>query len=93
MEGYPCLPSSGASDSPVRHQTVTVDGPVPISFPFLVQTTVAAPGWLAHRTLSGAHRTVRCPLPTVGAGHASPVDCAADCCAGDRWLTGQSDEL
>jgi hypothetical protein len=29
--------------------------------PFLVQTTIAAPGWLAHRTLSGAHRTVRCP--------------------------------
>jgi hypothetical protein len=29
--------------------------------PFLVQTTVAALGQLAHRTLSGAHRTVRCP--------------------------------
>jgi hypothetical protein len=58
--------------------------------PFLAQTTVAAPGQLAHRTLSGAHRTVRCPLSTVGAGHASPADCAADRCAGDRWLTGQS---
>ena len=58
--------------------------------PFLAQTTVAALGQLAHRTLSGAHRTVRCPLPTVGAGHASPADCAADRCAGDRWLTGQS---
>jgi hypothetical protein len=34
--------------------------------------------------------TVRCPQPTVGAGHASPVDCAADRCAGGRWLTGQS---
>jgi hypothetical protein len=33
------------------------------------------------------------PLPTVGAGHASPADCAADRCAGDRWLTGQSGEL
>jgi hypothetical protein len=61
--------------------------------PFLAQTTVAAPGQLAHRTLSDAHRTVRCPLSTVGAGHASPADCAADCCAGDRWLTGQSGEL
>jgi hypothetical protein len=59
--------------------------------PFLAQTTVAAPGQLAHRTLSGAHRTVRCPLPTVGAGHASPADCTVDRCAGDRWLTGQSD--
>jgi hypothetical protein len=31
---------------------------------------------LAHQTLSGAHQTVQCPLPTVGAG--------------DHWLTGQS---
>jgi hypothetical protein len=66
-------------------------------FPFLAQMTVAAPSQLAHRTLSGAHRTlsgahrtVRCPLPTVGTGHASPVDCATDHCAGDHWLTGQS---
>jgi hypothetical protein len=49
--------------------------------PILAQTTVASPGQMAHRT-------VRCPLPTVGAGHASPMDCA-----GDRWLTGQSGEL
>jgi hypothetical protein len=61
--------------------------------PFLAQTTVAASGQLAHRTLSGAHRTVRCPLPTVGAGHTSPVDCTTNRCAGDRWLTGQSGEL
>jgi hypothetical protein len=59
-------------------------------FPFLAQMTIAAPSQLAHRTLFGAHRTVRCPLPTVGAGHASPVDCATDHCAGGRWLTGQS---
>jgi hypothetical protein len=58
--------------------------------PILAQTTVASPGQVAHRTLSGAHQTVQCPLPTVGAGHASPVDCATDRCAGDRWLTGQS---
>jgi hypothetical protein len=44
----------------------------------------------------GAPDTVRCtpdspvPLPTVGAGHASPADLAADRCAGGRWLTGQS---
>jgi hypothetical protein len=35
----------------------------------------------AHRTLSGAHRTVQCAQPTLGAGHASPANCA-----GDRWL-------
>jgi hypothetical protein len=29
--------------------------------PFLAQMTVAAPSQLAHRTLSGAHQTVRCP--------------------------------
>jgi hypothetical protein len=51
--------------------------------PILAQTTVAFPGQMVHRT-------VRCSLPTVGAGHASPADCAADRCAGDRWLTGQS---
>jgi hypothetical protein len=51
--------------------------------PFLAQTTVATPGWLAHRT-------VRCLMPTVGAGHASPADCAADRCAGGHWLTKQS---
>jgi hypothetical protein len=61
--------------------------------PNLAQMTVAAPWQLAHRTLSGAHRTVWCPLPPVGAGHASPADCAADRCAGGRWLTGQSGAL
>ena len=41
----------------------------------------------------GAPDTVRCPLPTVGVGHASPADYATDHCAGCRWLTGQSGEL
>jgi hypothetical protein len=58
--------------------------------PFLAQPTVGSSGWLAHRTLSGVHRTVRCPQLTVGWGHASRADCAADRCAGCRWLTGQS---
>jgi hypothetical protein len=82
-EGYPSLLSGGAPDSPYRRSGVNL-------LPILAQTIVASPGQVAHRTLSGAHRTVRCPLPTVGAGHASPTDCAADRCAGDRWLTGQS---
>jgi hypothetical protein len=56
--------------------------PVRDFLPFLAQLTVAASGWLAHQT-------VRCPQPTVGAGHASRADCAADRCAGGRWLTGQ----
>jgi hypothetical protein len=58
--------------------------------PFLAQPTVGSSGWLAHRTLFGAHRTVRCPQPTVGVGHASRADCAADRFSGGRWLTGQS---
>jgi hypothetical protein len=68
--------------------------------PNLAQTTVADLWQLAHQTLSGAHRTVRCPLLTVGLGHASPADCAADHW---RWrplahwtvrcTTGQSGEL
>jgi hypothetical protein len=64
--------------------------PVRDLLPILAQTTVADLWRLAHRTLSGAHRTVRCPLPTIGAGHTSLADCAADRCAGGRWLTGQS---
>jgi hypothetical protein len=50
----------------------------------------ASPGQMAHQTLFGAHRTVRCPLPTIGVGHTSPADCATNHCAGDRWLIGQS---
>jgi hypothetical protein len=64
--------------------------PVPDSLPNRAQPTVVDWWQLAHRTLSGAHRIVRCPLPTVGASHVSPADLAADCCAGSRWLTGQS---
>jgi hypothetical protein len=64
--------------------------PVRDLLPILAQPTVATLGWLAHRTLSGTHRTVQCPLPTVGAGHASPADCTTDRCAGGHWLTEQS---
>jgi hypothetical protein len=35
-------------------------------FPILAQPTVEGLEPLAHRTLSGVHRTVRCPLHTVG---------------------------
>jgi hypothetical protein len=75
-EGHPCLLSTCAPDSQCRWSGADL-------LPFLAQTTVSAPGQLAHLTF-------RCPLPTVGTGHTSPMDCAADCCAGDRWLTGQS---
>jgi hypothetical protein len=64
--------------------------PVRDLLPFLAHPTVGPRGQLAHQTLSGAHRTVRCAQPTVVAGHVSPADCTTDRCAGDRWLTGQS---
>jgi hypothetical protein len=57
--------------------------PVRDLLPFLAHLTVGTRGQLAHRI-------VRCAQPTVAAGHASPADCAADRCAGDRWLTEQS---
>jgi hypothetical protein len=56
---------------------------VPDSLPNRVQPTVAVWWQLAHQT-------ARYPLPTVGVGHASPTDLAADRCADGRWLTGQS---
>jgi hypothetical protein len=91
QQGRPSLPSvewrtgqSGAPpDSHCRRSGADL-------LPFLAQMIVAALGQLAHRTLSDAHQTVRCPLSTVGAGHASPVDCGADRCAGDYWFTRQS---
>jgi hypothetical protein len=91
QQGRPKLPSvgwhtgqSGAPpDSHCRRSGADL-------FPIMAQTTIADSWQLAHRTLSGAHRIVRCPLPTASAGHASPADCAADRCAGGRWLTRQS---
>jgi hypothetical protein len=54
--------------------------PVPDLLPYQAHPTVGPLDPLAHRTLYGAHRIVRCDQLTVGAGHASPADCAAD-----RW--------
>jgi hypothetical protein len=44
MEGYPCLLSSGAPDSPVRHRIGPVDGPVHDLLPNLAYPTVAPLG-------------------------------------------------
>jgi hypothetical protein len=70
----------------VHHRTLSgVD-----LFPYLAKPTVADVEPLAHRTLFGAHRTVRCSNVTVGLAtrHARkprPTVAPADC-----WLTGQS---
>jgi hypothetical protein len=78
--------------SPVHHRTGPIDGPVRDCLPNRAQMTVAAPGPLAHWTLSGAHQTVRCtsrPLEQTTC-HAKIVRPTVG--AGDRWLTGQSGE-
>jgi hypothetical protein len=74
----------------VAHRTATVACPVRDFLPNRAQLTVAAPGPLAHRTLSGAHRTVWCPLPTVGAATRRPQISRPTIGASDRWLTEQS---
>jgi hypothetical protein len=92
--GRPKLPSVGwRIGQPGVPPVSYCSCPVPNSLPNRAQPTIADWWLLAHRTLSGAHQTVRCPLPTVGASHASPVDLGADRCTGGRWLTGQSGEL
>jgi hypothetical protein len=68
----------------LAHQTL----PGADLLPYLAKPIVGALELLAHRTLSGAHRTVRCPPSDRWLGHVSRADRAAD-----RWLTRQSGEL
>jgi hypothetical protein len=62
-------------------------------FPYLAKPTDADSEPLAHRTLSGAHRTVRCPLVTVGSATRHARNPRPTVGLDDRWLTGQSGEL
>jgi hypothetical protein len=71
---------------PVHHRTLSGAD----FFPSLAKPTVGALEPLAHRTLSGAHRTVWCPfwplaLATRHARIPRPTIGLTDC-----WLTGQS---
>jgi hypothetical protein len=59
-------------------------------FPYLAKPTVADSEPLAHRTLSGAHRTVRCPLLAVGSATCPAQIARPTVGPADRWLTGQS---
>jgi hypothetical protein len=59
-------------------------------FPILAQPTVDDLEPLAHRTLSGAHRTVRCPLLTVGSATRHAQIAQPTVGPADRWLIGQS---
>jgi hypothetical protein len=86
--GRQFLPSvgwhTGQSDAPPDKNNSC---PVPDLLPYQAHPTVEPSVPLAHQTLysahwtlSGAHWTVWCDQLTVGVGHASPADCAAD-----RW--------
>jgi hypothetical protein len=63
-------------------------------FPILAQPTVGDLEPLAHRTLSGAHRTVRCPLQTVGPATRHARIARSTVGSPDSPVhTGQSDEF
>jgi hypothetical protein len=91
QQGRPSLPSvewrTGQSGAPPNSHYRRSGADL---LPFLAQTTVAALGRLAHRTLSGARRTVWCPPPTVGAATRRAKIARPIVGADDRWLTGQS---
>jgi hypothetical protein len=57
-------------------------------FPYLSKPTVGALEPLAHRTLSGAHRTVRCPLLIVGSATCPARIARPTVGPADRWRTG-----
>jgi hypothetical protein len=59
-------------------------------FPSLAKPTVEDSEPLAHRTLSDAHRIVRCPLLTVGSATRRAWITRPTVGPADYWLTGQS---
>jgi hypothetical protein len=59
-------------------------------FPNLTQPTIEELEPLAHRTLSSAHWTVRCPHQTVGPPTRHARIARPTVGLADRWLTGQS---
>jgi hypothetical protein len=90
LEGNICFLSGGAPDSLVHHRTGPVACPVRDLFPKRAQLTVVAMVVLAHRTLSGAHRTVRCANYPLAQATRRPLIALPTVGAVDRWLTGQS---
>jgi hypothetical protein len=66
---------------------------VPDLLPFLAKSTVGSSDPLAHRTLSGAHRTVQCDHPTVGLATCRLLFAQTTVGRGRHCLTGQSDDF
>ena len=83
LVGNCCLLSSGAPDS-------HCSSPVLDFFPYEVQPTVGPRDRLAHRTLSGAHWTVRCAQSTVGVTTCRALIARPTVGRWRLWLTGQS---
>jgi hypothetical protein len=90
LEGNTCFLSGGAPDSPVHHRTDPVACPVRDLLPNWALLIVGATIVLAHRTLSGAHRTVRCANYPLAQAMRRPLIALPTVGAVDRWLTGQS---
>jgi hypothetical protein len=89
-QGRQFLPSVGwrtgqSGVPPDRHCSVSGAD----CFPKLAQPTVEDLEPLAHRTLSGAHRTVRCPHQTVGSATRHAQIARPTIGSANRWLTGQ----
>jgi hypothetical protein len=86
--GRPSLPSvvwcTGQSGAPLDNHCSC---PVRDLLPYRSHPTVAPQDRMAHRTPFGAHWTVRCTQPTVGASHMSRADHVDDRCRWRRWLT------
>src|SRR5688572_31489518 len=56
----------------------------------MAKPAVADAGAVGAPDMSGAHRTVRCPLPTVGSATCRARILRPTVGPADRWLTGQS---
>jgi hypothetical protein len=90
-QGRQYLPSigwhTGQSGVPLdRHYSVSDAD----CLPKMVQPTIEDLDPLAHRTLSGVHRTVRCPHLSVGSATRHARIARPTVGSADRWLTGQS---
>jgi hypothetical protein len=79
QEDNSCLLLPGAPDSPVHHRTLSGAD----FFPILAQPTVGDSKPLEHRT-------VRCPLLTIGSAMRRPRITRPTVGPADCWLTGQS---
>jgi hypothetical protein len=87
-QSLPCVEwCTGQSGAPPDSHC---SGPVRDLLLYLALPTVEPWDRLAHQTLSGAHRTVRCAQPTVGATTCRALIARPTVGHWRLWLTGQS---